>query len=353
MTRYYLRDASNGMLLISSGPDRYDWVPDITQATQYLSYGEAQCDALALRQGGMPISVVTEPEAVRSLARWHAVALAVLAVALPLLTACTGTPSSPSPAVGSSSSQVTAEKPVGPSATDDQAYQVRGRLRDKCDGQTLVDGHNGGRSAFPVHLTFSGPSSIPAMDVADPGDFSMTLPEGTWTVRSVTSPASSGSSGYQTTDSTFKVPDSTDWTIYQVRDCGPAVPPPPPPPPPIPPPVPPPVPPPPPPPFPLPCQETNPPGYSTLKWDNTAEGLPIAVSVDVRNEGRFTVGIEASFDMVTWIDKGSDSVVLACGQSAHLVHAYLLFAGHQAGFWRYWYLGPTGGRVTGAIFVRF
>lgn len=68
MSRYYIRDVSTGHLLRTTEP-RYDWVFELQDATCYLSYGEAQIDAIKLRERGLWVAAVTESEAVLSLQR--------------------------------------------------------------------------------------------------------------------------------------------------------------------------------------------------------------------------------------------------------------------------------------------
>lgn len=65
MTRYYIRDASNGQLTANV----FSRVSDMGFADSYLSYGEAQCEALKLRRFGVEAHVVNEAEAALSLAR--------------------------------------------------------------------------------------------------------------------------------------------------------------------------------------------------------------------------------------------------------------------------------------------
>lgn len=68
MSRYYIRDVSTGHLMRTTEP-KYDWVFELEDATCYFSYGEAQIDAMRLRERGLWVAAVTESEAVISLAR--------------------------------------------------------------------------------------------------------------------------------------------------------------------------------------------------------------------------------------------------------------------------------------------
>lgn len=68
MTRYYIRMIHSGLLLRKDAAG-HDWVDELGPATGFLSYGEAQCEALNLRRAGFVVSAVTQAEALQSVTR--------------------------------------------------------------------------------------------------------------------------------------------------------------------------------------------------------------------------------------------------------------------------------------------